>query len=148
MTERRCKVCDHTSGVDGHHEIPQAYGGTNGPVTDLCSGHHSLIHNLALQLYRGRDESKLIIPKDVPVKNHNEVLRLVRTIVIARDNYEKAKSKGLAPRKGSALKIDGKRMTRVDALVKILGGSQRDVVHMAIDRLYQSLVSKEAVKPN
>lgn len=52
-----CWVCERrfvTSSPPGpaleevHHIVPQAYGGTDGPVVSLCGDHHSALHKIAL----------------------------------------------------------------------------------------------------
>lgn len=137
-----CKICNMQSGIDWHHEIPQAYGGLHGPQSPLCSGHHSLIHNLALKLYKHGDEGQLVIPLDVPKDKRGEVIRLVRVIVIARKRYEAAKAAGKAPKKGSVVKLDSKRSQRLETCARLLNCSQQDAARTAIDRLYQSLTAR------
>ena len=137
-----CKLCGRGTGVHWHHEIPQAYGGVNGPQTPLCGGHHTLVHNLALELYRTKDEQALRIPPDIPKDRRPELLRLVRTIVIARQKYEEARSKGKAPKRGAVMKLDSKRATRLETMARLMNCSQQDVANAAIDRLYQSLTAK------
>ena len=38
----------------GHHIIPRAYGGSNGPVVDLCNEDHDLLHRLAEKVLAGK----------------------------------------------------------------------------------------------
>ena len=142
-----CKICGMQSGIDWHHEIPRAYGGVDGPQTALCSGHHSLVHNLALSLYKHGDEGSLVIPRDVPQGKRGELLRLVRTIVIARRQYESARNQGKAPKRGATVTLDSKRATRLEDLARLLNCSQKDAVGTAIDRLHQSLTARAVAKP-
>lgn len=137
-----CALCGMESGINFHHEIPRAYGGEDGPQTPLCSGHHGLVHTLALGLYRTRNEQGLIIPKDVPSQSNPELFRLVRTIVISRVHYERAKRTGLAPRQGSQLHVSGDNMDKIDKIKRMLNLSQVDVVSLSIKNLYLSLVKK------
>jgi hypothetical protein len=141
-----CKLCPRTTGIHWHHEIPQAYGGVNGPQSPLCGGHHTLVHNLALELYRHGDEGRLLVPADVPAARRPELLRLVRTIVIARRAYERARKHGIAPKKGTAVKLDSKRATRLETMARLLNCSQQAAVNEAIDRLYQSVTARKAAK--
>jgi len=142
----RCALCTMTSGVDYHHEIPRAYGGENGPTTPLCSGHHTLVHNLALQLYKHGKEHLLSIPEDVPKENQGKLIVLVRTIVIARRRFEEEKRLGNVERKGSAIRLDGRRMAKLVDLTRLLKCSQQDAANQAIDRLHQSLTARGANK--
>ena len=144
MEENKCELCGMTSGIDFHHEIPRSYGGEGGPQTPLCSGHHSLVHNLANQLYKHGKEFQLDIPEDVPLQSQRRLLVLVRTIVIARHRFEEERKRGGVGRKGSAIKLDGRRMTKLAELTRLLNCSQQDAASRAIDRLHQSLIqSKE-----
>ena len=43
-----CWVCGSRDGLNDHHVVPQAYGGTNGPQVTLCASHHTVIHQVAL----------------------------------------------------------------------------------------------------
>lgn len=49
MSKKQCWVCGRKDGMHSHHVIPRAYGGLDGPVVDLCGGHHTLIHTAALK---------------------------------------------------------------------------------------------------
>ncbi len=50
----RCWICHQLFGQDvhrhTHHIIPQAYGGVDGPVVDVCDSHHASLHKIALRL--------------------------------------------------------------------------------------------------
>jgi hypothetical protein len=100
------------------------------------------VHKLAEALYKHRDEALLKIPDDVPAQNHATLLRLVRTIVIARDAYEQAKAAGRAPRQPSTIRYDGKRMTRLAFIARNQKCSLVDAANLAVDRLYQSVSAK------
>lgn len=139
---QKCQLCSMTSGVDMHHEVPRAYGGEHGPQVPLCSGHHTLVHNLALQLYRHGDEGRLRIPPDVPAESRPELLRLVRTIVVGRRAYERARQRGAAPKRGGVVKLRSQAATRLEACARLLNCSQQDAVEVAINRLYQSLTGR------
>lgn len=69
MSERKdiCKVCSQRftdvsppgpAVREVHHVVPRAYGGTHGPLVDLCSDHHALIHRVAIMLEGDREEIK------------------------------------------------------------------------------------------
>ncbi len=136
-----CLLCKMTSGIDFHHTIPRSYGGENSPQVPLCSGHHTLVHTLANELYRTGREDKLTIPADVDAPAL--ALKLVRTIVVARRAFEAERKAGKVERKGSSVRFDGRRMTKLADLARLLGCSQQKAAETAIDRLHQSLTAKE-----
>lgn len=147
----RCILCGNTSGIEWHHTIQQAYGGVNSEQVPLCGGHHSLVHTLALTLYKTRDEAALMqdIPDDVPPNKRGILLNLVRRLVVGRLTYENAKSNNLVKEKGKVMvTLDQKRLDRVNSLSRQLapnGGrplSRERVIQVAIDRLYQSQTAK------
>lgn len=43
-----------------HHIIPEAYGGTDGPLVSLCDTHHTTIHKMATALKKGKNPSHLL----------------------------------------------------------------------------------------
>lgn len=51
-----CFVCQRSFSSDSalrphdHHIIPKSYGGVDGPMARLCSGHHDLVHSIAKRL--------------------------------------------------------------------------------------------------
>lgn len=43
-----------------HHIIPRAYGGAEGPTVSLCSGHHTLLHEMAQKMIQGKSFHALL----------------------------------------------------------------------------------------
>lgn len=76
--EGHCYVCKREFAKDpslrphSHHIIPRAYGGTDGPMARLCTGHHDLVHAVALKLISGG--SYFNLTKGMP---EEELLRLL-----------------------------------------------------------------------
>lgn len=151
--EVKCIICGLTSGIDWHHTIQQAHGGVNSEQVPLCGGHHTLVHTLALALYKHGDEQKILaqIPSDVPKDKVALTMNLVRRLVIGRKTWEAAQRNSLAPKKGKVVvTLDSKRVERLDRLTSLLSQngkkvSRERVLQLALDRLYQSQTAKKAV---
>ncbi len=48
-----CHVCGLTAAIQGHHVVPRASDGDEGPVVDLCASCHQVIHTAARAMRRG-----------------------------------------------------------------------------------------------
>lgn len=91
----RCWVCDRIfpeyGGEDSglvqefHHPVPRAFGGSNGPVISLCSGHHSNVHDVALRLAADAP-SRDIVGHETP-SNIARIYHLARIIVRAMETF-------------------------------------------------------------
>lgn len=91
-----CWVCRRVfpdyGGDDGvlvqefHHPVPEAYGGTTGPVISICSGHHSATHDLALRLLSNRPYDDLIGHE--PAANQQRLLHLANIIKRAKETFD------------------------------------------------------------
>jgi hypothetical protein len=137
-----CILTGRPDGLDEHHVIPRSYGGVDGPVVWLASDMHVEVHTQALALYRTKDEGLIQYPSGLPDTSRDKFLYLVRTIVNARIAYESAKKARLAPKQSVSVKLDTRRTKRVDELAQALNCSQRHVINMAIDRLYQKNLTR------
>jgi hypothetical protein len=43
--------------AEGHHVVPRAYGGSQGPVVNLCDSCHTKVHKLAHLLEKGKTDT-------------------------------------------------------------------------------------------
>jgi hypothetical protein len=136
-----CILTGRPDGLDEHHVIPRSYGGVDGPVVWLASDMHVEVHTQALALYRTKDEGLIQYPSGLPDTSRDKFLYLVRTIVNARIAYESAKKANKAPKQSVSFKLDIRRTKRVEELAQALNCSQRHVMNMAIDRLYQKTLT-------
>ena len=142
MTEAAsCFLCGMMSGIDYHHTIPRSYGGENSRQVPLCSGHHSLVHKMAGQLYKHRDVGRIPLPPDIYDTRFADYLYLVKLIVNARVSYERAKAENTAAmRRGCAVTLSGDTLNKIDRLKNQLGlSNQASVVDYAVDCLCKSL---------
>lgn len=143
QSQIRCYVSGATDGLDYHHVVPRAYGGEDGPQIPLSGSVHTLVHSEALRLYQHRQDARVQYPDSCPPENRPRFLSLVRAIVTARDVYEKAQSVGAAPPPVKRIVVRGRRASRIEALALMLQTTEKAAVEAAIDRLYQSLTTKQ-----
>lgn len=87
-----CWICRQTLSDSGgqptvkrheHHVIPRAYGGSDGPTITLCSGDHSLMHDVALKLINGK--SHFTLTAGLKPEPLSRLLYLATRVQVAHD---------------------------------------------------------------
>jgi len=85
-----CLICNvHEEVLHGHHTIPQAYGGKNSKIVDLCATCHNLVHahaNAILSYQRSGGKRK-IKQFWTTTEKEQKALPLVHLIVEAATNH-------------------------------------------------------------
>lgn len=76
-----CRVCDSPLGVHGHHVVPQAKGGREGPVVDLCASCHDLLHRVVSREIAGKSADEFF--SHLPYEAQRRLLGLVKIALAA-----------------------------------------------------------------
>ena len=143
-----CKVCNVELRSDGlptgnglslerHHIIPRAFGGENGPVVDLCSSDHQLLHSVALCMTSRKPFAQLISELN---EMHKAAIMWFASRVAAA--YEATKND---PNKRVQITmiLSAKQAARLDKVSKTLGQSSRTktlelIINEAYNRRFSS----------
>ncbi len=124
--------CNRTTGIHGHHVIPQAYGGVNGPVVPLCGAHHTLIHDMGL---KNRADVREALIKDEPEAAKPKLLELAGIIVRARMHMA---TNRIARPLTLQVNLSAERADKLRELKQLLGVSSQDaVINACIDIVYK-----------
>lgn len=113
-----------------HHIVPRAFGGADGPTVTLCTGDHSLLHNVGLKLISNK--SYFTLTSRLKPEVLERVLYLATRVKIAHD-YAKGDPNKFYP---IVFKLDNETKEQLDQLKNF---------HKATNRqdLIKSLIKSE-----
>jgi hypothetical protein len=109
-----------------HHIVPRAYGGTDGPTVTLCTGHHTLMHNVALKLISNRSYFNLTLGMKAP--EMERLLFLATRVQIAHDYASGDPNK----RFPVVLGLDNQVKSQLDQLTNFYKLSRQNVIKRLI----------------
>jgi hypothetical protein len=117
---------------EDHHIIPQAYGGTDGPLVSLCDSHHTAVHKIAVALKNQKPYQHLLGTYDQG--QINKLLWLATRIQEA----ELATRNDPNKRMQVVVTLDGLMRAKLDALVNIYPSAKgrAELIRTAIEFLY------------
>lgn len=121
----------------GHHVIPRAYGGSKGPVVDVCSEDHTTLHQLALDTISGKDISSVAkFVKGAPFDTQHKmrVAELAQHVI----NAEAATRNDPNKRVIVSTVLTGEEGRMLDQVSKVLGSKSRSrTLLLLIQRQYK-----------
>lgn len=126
----RCFACSelfrdvHVEGAKirhGHHVIPRAYGGSKGPIVDICNEDHDLLHSLADKVTSGKLELSLVQNSASSDGHAKKLTWLVSLVVAAADLTRNDPNK----RGQVSLILKAEQIKKLDDLSKIFNKSSR-----------------------
>lgn len=120
----------------GHHVIPRAYGGSKGPVVDICSEDHTTLHQLALDVISSKDIQAIgKFVKGAPLDTQHKIRvgELAQHVV----NAEAATRNDPNKRVIISTVLTGAEGRMLDQVGKVLGSKSRSrTVLLLIQRQY------------
>jgi hypothetical protein len=125
----KCVICDTTLETQKHHILPKHLGGPDdGPLIDICSAHHLMIHHIS---------TKNPIPPGFTPKQIKIIRVLVRFITLAKIEYDNANS-------ADKTWIDRKIIVTVpDALLKRAHKRKLDCGHTNLADYILELITRD-----
>jgi hypothetical protein len=75
-----------TKSAHGHHVVPRASGGSEGPVVDLCGDCHTVVHSAAKRMGRGKSPDDLLSHLDDGARGRAQLLiQVILTAELGRE---------------------------------------------------------------
>ena len=130
MNTLRCFACrelfrdtstEGTKARHGHHVIPRAFGGSKGPVVDICNEDHDLLHSLAQKIL-----SKQMTVSQIPEYTQGEehlgkitwlVTRVVNAALLTKNDANK--------RVAMSFVLTAEQASKLDDLKKVFNRTSR-----------------------
>lgn len=113
--------------------IPQAFGGTDGPVVSLCDSHHSILHRIAVTITKNRPYHHLLgTPDQEQIK---KLLFLATRVVEAELRTRNDPNKKAVV----ALTLDAQMKLQIDDLKRIYSNQTRSragILKIALQSLW------------
>lgn len=134
-----CWICKQKFGSLGierhdHHIWPRAYGGEDGPIVSICTGHHDLLHGIAERVIAGNDYRDLET-KSLDEATKQRLLLLVRYVVKAYKTFGNDPNKLIKV----GLSLPGDTHRKLRELVKFKKLSQAKVLIALINEEHQRI---------
>ncbi len=139
----RCWICEGVfpeyGGDNGalvqefHHPVPRSFGGSNGPVISICSGHHATVHDVSLRLFAGVPYHDLVGHESLPV--HNRIVHLSSIIVRAMSLFKEDPNRVVPIHYGLPYKKNEQ--------LKLAARSRKISVKQLLDRVISDFLAKE-----
>jgi hypothetical protein len=121
----------------GHHIIPRAFGGSSGPVVDICNEDHDLLHRLAVRVIHGLMDLDDVASSCYSDEHYAAIRYLVGCVV----NAEAATRNDPNKRTLVSVSLSGKQSRMLDDLTKIFNvGSRAATLIRLIESEHRRLI--------
>ena len=113
-----------------HHVVPQAFGGSDGPIVSLDSAHHDLLHLVAVKMLAGNPWEHLV--KDMQRTHQERLLYLATRVVVASNFAVNDPNK----RTSIVLSVSNSQNLKIKQLASMHGCSKTDLILRLLNAEY------------
>lgn len=154
FSRRICWICGNIDGLEEHHIVPRAYGGSKGPTVILCGLCHANIDLLSnkKELFEPDVEKEFVVRTisgfcyvwKKPA-HKNTLVAISRAYYLASIIRKSRQSHKSSPNRRMTLSqvLDPKTARRFRKLCKTFNLTQKQMIYFLINQLYEREVGSE-----